>query len=145
MIKNYFRHDLSMDFSQIETPYRQPSDIDLFYIGKTYAIFGEIKNQSGEFTEKQRNLYEGLANSMPYKDVLVLYITHDKRVEDGYKIVDVSSCYVEEYYYKPKWEKGKKYKPSWDKFDINMTVNEVFKRFIGKREKVKNETSKVSI
>ena len=105
MINNWKQHDLYMDFSSYTNTNNHPSDIDMIYIGKdNILILGEIKNGMGEYRPGQKWIYEHLAKHWAY-DVLILYITHDKRVEKGDKFVDVSQCFVEEYYYKGHWGK----------------------------------------
>jgi len=136
MIYSIKRHELLMDFSNIEVPYGQPSDIDMFYVGNTYVMFGEIKNEQGTFTNEQKGLYEMLARKMVFDDVLIMYITHDKRVEDGDERVDISNCNVCEWWYKPSWkkEKLKQEKPTWRQFSKPITVKQLFRYYISKRE-----------
>lgn len=124
MINNWKHHELYMDFSNINVYPGRPSDIDMFYIGKhNFLIIGEIKNgELCELKEGQRNLLERLINNWKY-DGVILYITHDKMVENGDRKVDVSKCKVEEYYYKGKWRIPKQYTEVQNAFDklINKT------------------------
>ena len=98
------QHQLFMDFSGLKQPNgARPSDIDMFYFGKDgMLILGEIKHEMGTFKPGQRGLYQRLADNYN-GDALVLYITHNQRVEDGADSVDISKCYVQEYYWKGKW------------------------------------------
>ena len=109
MIKNWAQHGLHMDFSNMNYGKGQPSDIDMFYIGKDNTlILGEIKNERGTFSDYQRNLLKTIADN--YKNnAIIIYINHDKRVENGDKIVDISLCEVKEIYYKDekKWRMPK--------------------------------------
>ena len=99
MIKNWVQHDLYMDFSNMDYGRGQPSDIDMFYIGKNNTlIIGEIKNERGHFSDWQKNLLTTIADNYKY-DAIIIYINHDKRVEDGDKFVDISLCEVKEVYY----------------------------------------------
>jgi len=100
MIQNWNRHNLNMDFGSILAPKGKPSDIDMFYISHNYVILGEIKNEMGVFNDSQRNLYIELLNSTNKKYGIVMFITHDKSVENGDRMVDVASCKVAEYYLK---------------------------------------------
>lgn len=95
---------LFMDFSGLRQPNGAvPSDIDMFFFGKNGTlILGEIKNEWGTFARGQKSLYQQLADNYN-GDVLILYITHNKRVEDGADSVDVSKCYVKEYYWRGAW------------------------------------------
>lgn len=102
MIKNWKQHDLYMDFSNMNYGRGQPSDIDMFFIGRNNTlIIGEIKNERGYFGDYQRSLLKTIADNYKY-DAIIIYINHDKRVEDGDTVVDVSLCEVKEIYYKNK-------------------------------------------
>ena len=106
MIRNWSQHELYMDFSGMKTEkHGQPSDIDLFYLGKNNTlILGEIKNEKGLFTDWQRELYTKIAQGWKY-DCLILFITHNKYVQKGDKTVNVAKCFVKEYYYNGQWRK----------------------------------------
>lgn len=87
-----------------------PSDIDMFYLCKDRTlIIGEIKSERGTFNDGQRWLITDLLN-MHKGDGIGLYITHDKLVQNGDKVVDVSVCPVVEIYIKNEgvWRKPKK-------------------------------------
>lgn len=87
-----------------------PSDIDMFYLCRDRTlILGEIKSQYGTFNDGQRYLLSKVLNSHK-GDGVGLYITHDKLVQNGDKIVDVSVCPVAEIYIKSEgeWRKPKK-------------------------------------
>lgn len=105
MIKNWVQHDLYMDFSNMDYGRGQPSDIDMFYIGKDNTlIIGEIKNERGHFSDWQKKLLTTIADNYKY-NAIILFIQHNKRVEDGDKSVDITYCEVKEIYYKneKKW------------------------------------------
>lgn len=102
MIYSISRHNLFMDFSNIKTDKGRPSDIDMYYIGNGYQIFGEIKNEKGTFTNEQKHIYEKFARNSRL-NTYVLFLTHNKFVELGDKKVDVAECNVREYYYKGEW------------------------------------------
>lgn len=92
-----------MDFQNIRTPKGRPSDIDMWYISNTnFLIIGEIKNNKGEFTDAQKWLLTRIVDSHKGGGT-ILYITHDKDVHKGDRIVDVSQCQVSEYYWHGKW------------------------------------------
>lgn len=79
-----------------------PSDIDLFYIsgGKDGTIiFGEIKNERGEFKYGQRKLLEKLVGRVT-GDAVALYIVHNKYWQNGDRVVNVMTCPVREIYLK---------------------------------------------
>lgn len=98
MIRNWKQHDLYMDFSKMNYGIGQPSDIDMFFIGANKTlVLGEIKNERGTFNNYQRELLMTIADNYKY-DAIIIFITHDKRVEDGDKIVDISTCQVKEIY-----------------------------------------------
>lgn len=105
-IRNWDEHRLDMDFSGLFAEGKgQPSDIDMFYIGKNRTlVIGEIKNRRGVLKDGQRRLLKRLCDDWKY-DAICLYITHDKFVQKGDRSVDVANCYVEEYYWKGKWRK----------------------------------------
>lgn len=108
MIRNWNEHRLDMDFSGLaEQGKGQPSDIDMFYLGKNRTlIVGEIKNSRGVLRDGQRRLLEHLCDGWRH-DAICLYITHDRFVQMGDTSVDVAECYVKEYYWKGKWRKPK--------------------------------------
>lgn len=114
MIRDWNAHNLLMDFESVEVPSGRPSDIDMFYIvpqwleAGGFLILGEIKNEQGRFNDDQRGLYEQLINSHK-EGGAILYITHNKRWQDGDKKVEVGNCKVEQYFYKGKWRQPKKY------------------------------------
>ena len=106
MIKNYQRQQLQMDFST-GMGNDHPSDIDLYYManynGQPILILGEIKNEQGTFGKGQRRILQLLADGFKYR-ALIIYITHNKRVEDGDVKVDVMNCPVSEIYENGKWQ-----------------------------------------
>lgn len=116
MIKDWNAYNLRMDFSNVEVPTGRPSDLDFFWVFPEwldedmggYIILGEIKNESGHFTDEQRHLYEGIIDNNK-RGGTALYITHNKMWQDGDKTVDVSSCQVREYYFRGKWRQPKSY------------------------------------
>lgn len=111
MIKNWNYHALHMDFSSMYIGNDHPSDIDMMYIcNDGTLIIGEIKHRSGEFKIGQRRLITKLLNTHKGEGV-GLYITHNKRVQDGDKVVDVSKCMVEEIYltWEDEWRRPKRY------------------------------------
>lgn len=96
-----------MDFSSMFAGNDHPSDIDMFYIcNDNTLIIGEIKNESGIFTDGQRRLMTKLLR-LHNGDGVGLYITHNKLVQNGDNVVDVSSCIVREIFTKAdnKWRK----------------------------------------
>ena len=103
MINNWNYHGLRMDFSGCNCGYGQPSDIDMFFIGRDGTlILGEIKNEHGQLSEFQKKLLQQIADN--YKgDAIILYMTHDKLVQNGDTDVDVSKLFVDAYYWKGKW------------------------------------------
>lgn len=118
MIKNWNYHALHMDFSSMYIGNDHPSDIDMMYLcDDGTLILGEIKHRSGEFKIGQRKLMQKIID-MHEGDGFGLYITHNKKVQNGDKVVDVSRCMVEEIYCKweGKWRNTKQY----------TTVGEVF-------------------
>lgn len=111
MIRNREEFSLFMDFSKMNYGRGQPSDIDMFFIGRDNTlILGEIKNERGTFKDGQRNRLRTIVDNYKY-DALIIYITHDKRVEEGDTEVDISSCQVSEIYYKKEkqWRMPKYY------------------------------------
>lgn len=99
LVNRWDRKSLQVDYSSCNVGYGQPSDIDLFYVGKKHTlVLGEIKNEYGTFTLKQQKLYREIADYHK-ADVIILYITHNKRVEDGDEVVDIADCKVEAIYY----------------------------------------------
>ena len=110
MIKNWKYHELYMDFSSMFDGNDHPSDIDMFYLCKDNTlILGEIKSKFGTFNEGQRVLLTKVLR-MHKGDSVGLFITHDKLVQNGDKVVDVSQCWVREIYIKKegRWRKPKK-------------------------------------
>ena len=107
MIKNWEEHSLCMDFSGLTVGNAHPSDIDLFWIGKNHLVFGEIKNECGTFKEGQTKMFEKLVDGYNGKAIYLL-ITHNKYVQKGDKMVDVSVCPVIKYYYKGEWHTPRK-------------------------------------
>jgi site-specific DNA-adenine methylase len=106
LVKDWDRKSLQVDYSSCNVGYGQPSDIDFFYVGKNHTlVLGEIKNEYGKFTKKQQELYREIADHHN-ADVIILYITHDKMVENGDEVVDIADCKVEAIYYNKESEKG---------------------------------------
>ena len=113
MIKNWQYHELYMDFSSMFDGNDHPSDIDMFYLcNDGTLILGEIKSVLGKFNDGQRNLLAKLIQMHGGEDCdgVGLFITHDKLVQNGDKVVDVSRCWVSEIYIKKEgvWRKPKK-------------------------------------
>lgn len=120
MIRNWDEHRLNMDFQNIETPSGKPSDIDLWYIAhNNFLIIGEIKNAKGTFNDGQKALLKRLIDNHKGGGT-ILYITHDKFVQNGDRTVDVAQCKVSEYYWQGKWRTPRQ--PT--------TVNEAFKKLL---------------
>lgn len=97
---------LEMDFSSMYDDNNHPSDIDLFFMGKTekgedILIIGERKwRRKGLIFNGQKRLLEAFANR--YKDpCIILHITHTECRQNGDTYIDVGGCKVEEYYYSP--------------------------------------------
>ena len=89
-----------MDYSNIGVVC---SDIDLFHVTPTgFLILGEIKNARGEFKRGQKSLLSKLIDAHKNGGT-VLFITHDKDVHSDDKLVDVSECLVDEYYWRGEW------------------------------------------
>lgn len=110
MIKNWEYHELYMDFSSMFDGNDHPSDIDMFYLcDDGTLILGEIKSVLGRFNDGQRKLLTKVLK-MHKRDGVGLFITHDKLVQNGDKVVDVSECWVSEIYIKNEgeWRKPKK-------------------------------------
>lgn len=103
MIRNWKQKQLNIDYSRLNFGRGQPSDIDFMYRGRNHILLlGEIKNERGTFTDWQRKMYEDIADN--YKGhCIILYITHNKRVEDGDTEVDLSEAIVREMYYNGSW------------------------------------------
>lgn len=100
MIRDWAEKNLMMDFSRVGVVC---SDIDLFHLTpKGFLILGEIKNHKGEFRRGQKSLLAKVVDAHK-KGGTVLYITHDKDVYSGDKLVDVSQCLIEEYYWNGEW------------------------------------------
>lgn len=105
MIHNWKQKQLNIDYSNLNFGRGQPSDIDLIYYGRdNILLLGEIKNEQGRFTEQQKRLYEHIADNYKGK-CLVLYITHNKKVENGDYKVDLAEGIVKEIYYQGQWHK----------------------------------------
>lgn len=126
MIRNWQEHDLHMDFSGLAVEgHGQPSDIDLFYMGRDRTlIIGEIKHRRGFLKEGQRRLFENLCNNYKY-DAICLFITHEQDVYSGATEVDVSQCKVEEYYFHGRWRTPKKYTTVKDVIDY-FSIQQIF-------------------
>lgn len=110
MIKNWTHHNLHMDFSSMFEGNDHPSDIDMFYLcDDGTLIIGEIKNECGEFAQGQRRILTKVLKAHKW-DAVGLYITHNKYVQDGDTVVDVSECPVQEIYIKSEgvWREPKK-------------------------------------
>ena len=106
-----------MDFSNIKVPQGRPSDIDMWYLDRSgFLIIGELKDAKGTFTDAQRYVLKKVIDSHKGGGT-ILYIVHHKDVHQGDKIVDVSRCKVEEYYWHGKWVKPKTYPTVQDAFN----------------------------
>lgn len=100
MIHNWDYHNLKMDFSSYTNGGDHPSDIDMFYLcNDDTLIIGEIKNEQDHLKKGQRRLIERLLEGHK-GDAVGLFITHNKRVQDGDCEVDVMRCPVKEIYVK---------------------------------------------
>ena len=100
MIRDWAEKELNMDYSNIGVVC---SDIDLFHVTPTgFLVLGEIKNLKGEFKHGQKALLSKIVDAHKYGGT-VLFITHDKDVHSGDKVVDVADCLVEEYYWNGEW------------------------------------------
>jgi len=118
-MKDWDRKSLKIDYSSCNVGYGQPSDIDFFYVGANHTlVLGEIKNEYGTFTKKQQELYREIADHHN-ADVIILYMTHNKKVEDGDEVVDIADCKVEAIYYNKEKEKG------FRKPNKNITVRDI--------------------
>ena len=109
MIKHWNYKNLRLDYSSMLGKIH-PSDIDIFFIKNDGTIiFGEIKNESynQDLWNKQKKLFEKLTDGYN-GNAIFLFITHDKYVQNGDKSVDVTDCFIKEYYYKGQWRKPKK-------------------------------------
>lgn len=105
MITNW-NNRLEMDFSSMYDDKNHPSDIDLFFMGKTekgedILILGERKwRRKGLIFNGQKHLLEEFARR--YQDkCIILHITHTQCWQEGDRFVDIANCKVEEYYYSP--------------------------------------------
>ena len=99
---NWNQLRLGMDFSGMKA-----SDIDMISLRPNgVLILGEIKNKFGTFSEGQRLIYTTIADRY-CGDCIVLYITHNERVEEGAEKVEVAQQTVQEYYWKGQWFKTK--------------------------------------
>jgi len=100
MIHNWEYHSLHLDFSSMYDGNDHPSDIDMFYLCRDNTlIIGEIKSNRGHFSAGQKRLIRRLID-LHDGDGVGLYITHDKLVQAGDRVVDVSICPVELLYIK---------------------------------------------
>ena len=128
MIKNQEYQTLFMDFSSMFPDNDHPSDIDMFYLcNDGTMIFGEIKSKYGTFGEGQKRLLSK-AIDMHKGDGVGLYITHDKLVQQGDRVVDVSKCHVKEIYVKGEGE--------WRKPKKDVTVGEVLNYYKRRSKRV---------
>ena len=128
MIRNWQYHNLYMDFSSMFEGTDHPSDIDMFYLCKDGTlILGEIKNESGTFSGRQKAL---LAKVMKLHsgDAVGLYITHNRRVQDGDNMVDVSACYVKEIFLKTEGRWRRPLRP--------VTVKEILEYYRDRSKKI---------
>lgn len=119
-----------MDFSNVEVPTGRPSDIDMFWVVPDwvselggYLILGEIKHETGVFTDEQRGLYKTIIDNNKVGGT-AFFITHNKRWQDGDKFVDVGSCKVKEFYFRGTWRQPKTY----------TTVNEMIHKVLAYEE-----------
>jgi len=119
MIKNWKEHSLHMDFPNIENA--RCSDIDLFYLYHDFLIIGEIKNKQGTYTEFQRKLHQQLIDKHKGGGI-ILYINHDKAIQKGDTMVDVSKAWVKEYYINHKWHKVNGY------LTVNNAIQNIIER-----------------
>lgn len=100
MIDNWEYHNLYMDFSSMFEGNDHPSDIDMFYLfADNTLLLAEIKSCHGHFAAGQKRLLKKIIDAHN-GDGVCLYITHDKLVQNGDKVVDVSVCPVKEIYVK---------------------------------------------
>ena len=126
MIRNWREHELYMDFSHLNYGRGQPSDIDMFYIGKDgFLLVGEIKHRRGSLKEPQRHFLETLVDNYK-KPAMAIFVQHDCDVHSGWKKVDVSRCQVVEYYYNGHWRYPMSY----------TTVSEVVRKYTNYRPKL---------
>lgn len=89
-----------MDFSSYTDGNDHPSDIDMFYLcDDETLIIGEIKNERDHLGKGQRRLLTRLLEDHK-GDAVGLFITHNKLVQNGDKVVDVMRCPVKEIYVK---------------------------------------------
>lgn len=114
-IRNWRERELLMDFSSMYQGNNHPCDIDLMYIGKDKGgrdvlIVGEIKNVNGTLREGQKHILERFVSKYN-GTAIILYITHNKRVEEGATVVNVANCRVERYYYQTSEGNGKWVEP----------------------------------
>lgn len=116
MIRNWKQKELNMSFEGISP---HPSDIDMFVLKGNTLILGEIKNEQGFFKDGQRSLLQKVIDGWKYRAIL-LYIEHNKYIENGDTTVEIADCYVREYYYKGKWYEPREY----------TTVKEIVENFI---------------
>lgn len=109
MIRDWKEHELYMDFSDLNVGFGQPSDIDMFYIGKNgFMLIGEIKHRRGELKDGQRRLLERLIDNYK-RPAMCIFIQHDRDVYEGAESVNVAYCEVVEYYYKHQWHTPREY------------------------------------
>lgn len=89
-----------MDYSRVGVVC---SDIDLFHLTpKGFLVLGEIKNHKGEFGRGQKRLLSKIVDAHKQGGT-VLFITHDKDVYSGDRLVNVGECLIEEYYWNGEW------------------------------------------
>lgn len=117
MIKNWDFLNLKMDFSSMWSNGEHPVDIDMLLLGRNDTLLiGEIKNENGCLKDRQRRLIEKLVKGWK-GNALAIYVTHDKYIQKGDKVVDVSECRVQEMYAK---NEGR-----WRRPNKPLTVREV--------------------
>ena len=118
MIKNWEHFNLAPNFQNIKTLSGKPSDLDMFYLTQEkFMIIGEFKNgDMGKLKNKQKELFETFIDNYKYGGIII-YATHNKTIEQGYKNYDASQCKVEEYYLKGQWRVPKKHTIVQDIFD----------------------------
>lgn len=93
-IKSWKQWGLYPDFKNIGQPC---SDIDFITIGKNYMLLAEIKNEHGTMYEGQKWVYEQFAKNHK-TPVYILFVTHDKMIENGDKTFDMCETDVVEQY-----------------------------------------------
>ena len=103
MIKNWKQHSLYMNFKKCDVGNEQPSDIDMVYLSKHGdLVIGEIKNETAfirrTLNKAQFKRLKGIADKY-INNALIIYISHNKYVENGDEEVDISQCEVKYVYY----------------------------------------------